>query len=50
MPSTVLFAPCHILAENLILALKESNGLEFVPLSVRLALIQELSKPCEDIK
>jgi len=45
MIDTILIAPCHILTANLILALRESNGLEFISLEMRLALIAELSKP-----
>ena len=36
--------PCFILADTLIEALRESNGLAFMPLEQRLALIVELSK------
>jgi len=36
--------PCFILADTLIEALRESNGLEFMPMPQRMALIAELSK------
>jgi hypothetical protein len=37
--------PCYVLADTLIDALRQSNGLEFMPLDQRVALIAELSKP-----
>lgn len=36
--------PCFILADTLIETLRESNGLEFMPLEQRLALVAELLK------
>lgn len=37
--------PCYVLADTLIGALRQSNGLEFMSLDQRMALITELSKP-----
>jgi hypothetical protein len=45
IPSPMLETPCYNLAENLILALRESNGLAYMPYEQRLALIAELVQP-----
>ena len=43
-PSNAIAEPCTNLGDALLLALRESNGLEFMPIEQRMALIQELSE------
>jgi hypothetical protein len=42
----ILEFSCYELAEQLILNLRNTNGLEFMPPEQRMALICELSVPC----